>query len=361
MIVRDERANLEACLESARDAVDEICVVDTGSKDGTAELAAELGASVDSFRWQDNFAAARNASLGLASGQWVLVLDADERIVEPRLARERLMDFASQSAGFGGQVVIESPLAGGEGSETSLSLTTRFFPRAPEWFFHGRIHEQVLCDGRAPKRRSTGVRVEHLGYLDEVIASKDKLARNERLLITSLQQDGPDSYVAYHLGQTLALGGRHAEALEAFELAVEYCPDDAAYLAHLFEMGATSLRSLGHSRQALEFLGNIEGDYVGRADTCFLLALLAMDTGEFERARSGFEHCLTLKGTLPEGGPSSPAASSWAAATNLGVLAEVLGDLGSARRHYEHGLALRPGDEPCLAGLARLEGLDPAR
>src|SRR6185369_15137649 len=79
-IVKDETARLAACLESVSGTVDEIVIVDTGSTDDTVELARARGARVVSWAWRDDFAAARNESLRHARGDWVLVLDADERL-----------------------------------------------------------------------------------------------------------------------------------------------------------------------------------------------------------------------------------------------------------------------------------------
>jgi glycosyltransferase involved in cell wall biosynthesis len=78
MIVRNEEASLAACLSSVADLVDEIVVVDTGSTDGTKEVAARFGARVLDFPWCEDFAAARNESLPYARGNWILWLDGDE-------------------------------------------------------------------------------------------------------------------------------------------------------------------------------------------------------------------------------------------------------------------------------------------
>src|SRR5271156_3302650 len=80
MIVRDEAAMLPGCLESVRGAVDEMIVVDTGSRDATIRVAEGAGAWVLPFEWIDDFAAARNHGIARATGEWVLVLDADERL-----------------------------------------------------------------------------------------------------------------------------------------------------------------------------------------------------------------------------------------------------------------------------------------
>ena len=80
MIVRDEQEMLPGLLDSVRGLWDEFLVADTGSTDGTVDLLEKAGATVEPFAWCDDFAAARNASLDMASGEWILFLDADERV-----------------------------------------------------------------------------------------------------------------------------------------------------------------------------------------------------------------------------------------------------------------------------------------
>ena len=78
MIVRDEAQRLKACLSSVQGLVQEVWVVDTGSTDGTPELAKQLGANVLYYPWSYDFSAARNAGLEKATTEWILVMDADE-------------------------------------------------------------------------------------------------------------------------------------------------------------------------------------------------------------------------------------------------------------------------------------------
>ena len=80
MIVRDEEEHLGACLASLDGVVDEVVVVDTGSVDGPVEIARSFGARVDHEAWADDFSRARNAALDYAQGQWILYIDADERL-----------------------------------------------------------------------------------------------------------------------------------------------------------------------------------------------------------------------------------------------------------------------------------------
>ena len=81
MIVKNEAATLPQCLDSVKDLVEEMVVLDTGSDDNTVTLAQDLGAKVYHYQWHDDFAAARNQALQYVEGEWVLVLDADEVLV----------------------------------------------------------------------------------------------------------------------------------------------------------------------------------------------------------------------------------------------------------------------------------------
>ena len=88
MIVKNEGDALARCLESVKSLVDEMIIVDTGSTDGTIDIAKSFGAQVRRYKWRDDFAAARNESLNYCNGDWVLILDADEAI--DRLDHEKI-------------------------------------------------------------------------------------------------------------------------------------------------------------------------------------------------------------------------------------------------------------------------------
>ena len=136
MIARDEEAHLPACLRSIVDVVDEIVLVDTGSTDATVSIARSFGARVHEHPWQGDFAAARNAALDLARGEWILYIDADERL-RP-ISRER----------------IRATL---KGASDCVSLRVRLVPfvgATPFWEFRiwrsdprirfvGRMHEKT--------------------------------------------------------------------------------------------------------------------------------------------------------------------------------------------------------------------------
>ncbi len=95
MIVRDAAADLERCLASVRPVADEIVIADTGSRDNTIAVARAHGARVISIAWSNDFAAARNAALEPVTADWVLSLDADERL-DPEARQELPRLFANR-------------------------------------------------------------------------------------------------------------------------------------------------------------------------------------------------------------------------------------------------------------------------
>jgi glycosyltransferase involved in cell wall biosynthesis len=81
MIVKNEERHLSRCLQSVKDIVDEMVIVDTGSTGRTKEIAYSFGAKVFDFEWINDFSAARNYALEKSTSDWNLVLDADEYII----------------------------------------------------------------------------------------------------------------------------------------------------------------------------------------------------------------------------------------------------------------------------------------
>jgi glycosyltransferase involved in cell wall biosynthesis len=95
MIVRDAEQTLARALKSVVELCDELIVVDTGSLDDSVEIARRMGAKVHEFAWIDDFAAARNHSFQLCTGDWIMWLDADDLISEE--SRRRLLAVKSGS------------------------------------------------------------------------------------------------------------------------------------------------------------------------------------------------------------------------------------------------------------------------
>ena len=129
LIARDEEDYIQDCIRSVSHLVDEVILVDTGSRDETANLAREAGARVFFHRWENDFALARNHGLGQAASEWILVLDADE-ILEPVKADEFGTLLAREEvAGY--FLKVKSYL--GSGRAVRWDRVVRLFGGAPDY------------------------------------------------------------------------------------------------------------------------------------------------------------------------------------------------------------------------------------
>lgn len=242
MIVRNEAPRLPACLASAAGAVDEIVVVDTGSTDATADVARRHGARVVAWAWQDDFAAARNEALRHAGGDWVLVLDADERLAPGAAPRVRALAAAAGAEGYDCEIV--SALPAGQPAASISHRYCRLFRRLPGVRFEGRIHEQVAPSILAAGGRIVrgDVRILHDGYAEPGRARSE---RNLALLRRALAERPGDAFTLLNLGLALHGDGRWAEAADAFERALD---SDAAPLAP--DLRAVAWMKLAEARLA---------------------------------------------------------------------------------------------------------------
>jgi glycosyltransferase involved in cell wall biosynthesis len=138
LIVKNEETCLDKCLSSLK-GIDEIIVCDTGSEDSTIEIAKKYTDKVfTDYKWNDDFAEARNHALKKATGDWILVIDADERLEENGIERAKKMIEKAEQDGFrtlNCEVWNES--------QTSKHYQPRLFKRAPDIFWKGAIHNYV--------------------------------------------------------------------------------------------------------------------------------------------------------------------------------------------------------------------------
>ena len=216
MIVRDNEDTIGPCLESIRPWVDEIIIVDTGSKDRTPDICREYGARMFEFPWCDDFSAARNESIKHALGKWVFWMDSDDTITEEcgcKLKELTAQDHPDHLLGFIMQVHCPGP-------EGDVSMTAvdhvKLFRNFPELRFEHRIHEQIIP---AIRRRGgevawTDLYVVHSGSDHSVEGRKRKLERDYRLLELDNKERPNHPFVLFNLGMTYADDQKYPEAIK---------------------------------------------------------------------------------------------------------------------------------------------------
>jgi glycosyltransferase involved in cell wall biosynthesis/Tfp pilus assembly protein PilF len=189
MMIKDEEEMLPRCLSSVKKYVDEIIVVDTGSTDNSVSIAESFGAKVYHHPWEEDFSKHRNQSISHATGDWFLILDADEEIIEGTgsLIKDAVGKKGVDSISF--QVI--SLYAGGN---KSLHTQERLFRNHIGIHYEERIHNRIagskvtcLCP----------VKVLHHGYNVQQEKAKRKHERRLRLLQREMEDD-PKNPVPHH-------------------------------------------------------------------------------------------------------------------------------------------------------------------
>lgn len=354
LIARNEAAVLARCLASAAPAVDEIVVVDTGSTDATREIARAHGAVVVERPWDDDFAAARNAALDAAHGDWILSLDADEELPARTAAQLRMTCTETSAPAL--RMPIEN--LGATGAVDSVHLAVRLFTRTPGHRWEGAIHEQVAVTTRV---LDAPLSIRHHGYA-EPVALRAKLERNRTLLERRAAASPDDPAIAFYLAQTrLALGDAGGAATVAEEGLRRVETQDRS-------LGLLLLDTLAAARFAA-------GEQVGAEEACrtalalrpdwidprLLLGRLCRRTG---RLREALVHLgrylsdrerLLADPTWPVRLPRLRALGAEAEArTELAHVHAMLGALGRARREAERAAALSPSSAEPIRLLAHI-------
>ena len=295
MIVRDEAEHLDACLTSLDGLVDEIVVVDTGSTDDSVEVARRHGAVVGHEPWQEDFSTPRNRSLDLASGEWILYIDADER------------------ARAGDHAAVRKQLAS---ATNHVSFRVRFVPRVnwtpyrefrlwrhrPDIRFESTIHETMLrCIERVSRSEGLfiddldALTIEHLGYEGD---QSRKHARNEPMLRAALERSPDRPFLYDHLARIYEDLGDHERARATWRTGIEVAsrrrtdhPDDKLLWVNLLLHAIVHEDPDGDIPRLLEHSNR---RWPGNPAVEFSAAVHEVTTGDPGRAASRLERLLEL-------------------------------------------------------------------
>jgi O-antigen biosynthesis protein len=302
LIVKNEEKFLGQCLKSIRDLARQIVVVDTGSTDRTIEIAKEFGAEIHSFAWNDNFADARNAALEHATGDWILMLDADEELPAEQHSR-LLADLKKSDA-----LAFRLPLVNRGHEAEGRSFVPRLFRNAPGIFYSGRVHEQIF-PSLMPQGKAWGLKLGfgtaellHHGYTPEMVRDRNKIGRNLKLLRQAVEENPNDANLMMNFGlelvrsENLALGVEKYRA--AFHLMSAQKPEDIA--PELREVLLTQFTCQLYKIRAHEEVVRVFNSPLAKnggllASHHFALGLAQFELKQFGAAAEAMRQCLALR------------------------------------------------------------------
>ncbi len=362
MIAKNETRFLGKCLSLARAAVDEIVLVDTGSTDDTVAIAESFGAKVLHSPWQDDFSAPRNVALRAATGDWILVLDADE-FLQPG-ACERIRELVESTTVSGYHLRFTNVYGKGR---TLGVMMVRLFRNLPGVEYAGVIHEQVtpslqrLGSQAGLILSSADVEVEHHGYTDEVMDQRGKNERNERLFGKQLALTPDDVYTHYKYGDFLRrVPGRGADARRLLDRCLELIlagppslPRELPYAGEVGALCALEAARANDTARAREVLDVALRRFVPTPNLHYLSASLALAEGRAEDAMLHYRRCLSYHGQILVV-PIQEGITSYVSLAGIAQAWMQRGDFERARRLLEQAVAMHPSYEVAHLALSRL-------
>ena len=367
MIVRDEADVLDECLATAREYLDEICVVDTGSVDATRDIARSFGVRLGHFAWSDDFSAARNASLEMCSGDWIFVLDADERLTpddwkrlralicekEDKACRFVTRNYTDNDAicDFTPSVAEDTLSRGFRGWFPSAKV--RLFPNGHGIRFEGEVHELVntSVERAGLEIRNSDIPIHHYPFLHYPYRIQAKCEMYIRLGLAKLETNPDDPKAYAELGNQYAELKDYARAADAYRNALRFDSGNADVLS---DLGGV-LHLLGRTQEAAQAL-----DIATRMNPALFqawrnLGVVHAAQSAWREAVRCFEQAMRLNPEWRDGWQY--IATAWEGGGELRLAADALMNAEDVRAFARAGMLYYRLGEPEKAAQARSMGL----
>jgi tetratricopeptide (TPR) repeat protein len=333
--------------------VDEIIVVDTGSLDGTVDIARAHGAVVSSVPWNDDFSAARNAALDQATGEWILYIDADERLGP--VSRDEVVALLRDAPEIAFRLLLRPTLG------STYYREYRLWRNDPRIRFEGVIHEKVVpsihavgdSDGRPVS--NCDLRLEHVGYEGD---QTRKHQRNLPMLRRQLEAEPENLFNLHHLARVLEGLGQTDEAEATLVRAVEIARS-RPFIDYLGVLSFADLIRIRQNRDAdtSALLAEALHRYPTNLILQFYDACRLRDDGDYEEALARFTAFAAVDvDRLADAGPAYDARLFGDMAhAGRGVCLFRLGRYAEAADAYAIAAALAPeeGSHALRRDLAR--------
>lgn len=339
MIVKDARNLLPDCLASVENLLqpeDEWIFVDTGSQDGTQTYlqdfcATKPHAQLISMDWEDHFAQARNRSLEAAQGDWILILDADERVQREGLRELQALRSQLDTSSLDGYCFLRENLDL-QGRVDNWDLLIRLLKNQPELSFVGRIHERPRLLNRELRIQSLPqIRIAHQADSPEQEQQKEAYYLH---LLQRARQEEPSPFLDFHWAilRPIQAGEPPVKRLKWVKEALEQSLHPPSPLPHetwapapleacIFEIQLLLIES-GQSEAMLNWFKGLDPQYL-YAEAWGHYALASLEHSRPEEAYRAFFQCLD-----PDFSACAPQQGwqSWRALSFLAPLFEQQGD-----------------------------------
>ncbi len=365
MIVKNEEELLPGCLDSIRDWVDEIIIVDTGSTDKTVEIAKSYGAKIFHQPWEGNFSKHRNYSIEQATGEWIFIIDADERIYPEDVG---LIKKVLNQNEYNIISINVFNVTGKDEEHVTFLPSIRFFRRRLNLRYTGIVHNLLIPPDNEPIMRA-GIRLKHYGYGLSPEKMQAKMERSKALLEKQIAEDPNNAFALFNYAQLLRGQGveEHPEnaqkIIDAAQRALELTHPDVASERHIHIMTHHQLGwvyfVLGDYDKAERYCLDVlkfKPDYL---DALLLLGHIYLRQELFEKAQEYYHKYIETQARYNETCETDNIIilhprSLPSAYYGLGLAAEHTEELEKARQYYRKVFHLSPGFMDAAIRLGRI-------
>ncbi|UJW59778.1 glycosyltransferase [Bacillus sp. A116_S68] len=335
MIVKNEEEVLARCLDSVKELVDEINIVDTGSDDTTVQIAKSYTERVFFYEWTGNFAEARNESFKHATKDYILYLDADDVILEEDQKKfkqlKKTLDPSVDSVSMFYNAGTDE-----YGNVTLRYRRNRLVKREKNFKWGGDAHNYLNVSG---KIINSDVAITH---------KKIKHSVSRNLSIYKTKIDRGDIFSArdyFYYGNELRENGHPEEAITAYEKNIEMKEGWIEDKFYACINKADCHRKLGDLDSELSTLfQSFTFSKTPRPEACSRIGYNFQSKRLYDHATFWYELAIKLKPDPNQWSFSYPAYSTWYPHLQLCVCYDRLGNAEEAYKHNEKARKYRPED-----------------
>lgn len=291
MIVKNEEKTLRNCLDSVKEVVDEIIIVDTGSEDKTVEIAQEFTDKVYFYEWKDDFASARNFSFSKATKDFILWLDADDILLPED--KEKLLKRKQTLTKEIDMVMLKYNMPTEDGSPFSF-YRERLIQNFKDFQWEGRVHEVIPPRG---KILYENIAITHNKQSD---AYTDRNLKIYQKMLEDHISFGPRE--TFYYARELMYNDYTLEAIKQFQAFLEM---DHAFLENKIEACLNLNRcymALNDKEKAFQALVQSFRYDTPRAEICTCIGNFFLEEKQYNQAIYWYKKSLTIFPNPQSGG-----------------------------------------------------------
>lgn len=347
MIVKNEEDTIGRCLDSVKDIVDEINIIDTGSTDNSKEIVSEYTKNIYDFEWVDDFAKARNFAFQKATKEYILWLDADDVLLSSD--QQKLHQLKNELDPHVDSVTMEYHLAEDEyGNVTMKSVRNRLVKRSKQYKWIGAVHEYLEVSGNIV---NSDIAVTHKSLRHD---THRNLSIYEKKWAEGSEFTPRD---LIYFANELRDHQQYERAIEYYEkfLSTEkgWIEDNISACGKL----ADCYFEIGNLQKQLDStLRSFQYDHP-RPEFCCRMGFYFLSNGDIRAAIFWYELATTIELPKENMGFKNPSFSTWLPHLQLCVCYDRIGNYELAYEHNEEARRYRPNDNKIIQNKKYLNSI----